>query len=214
VKFTVVDNSDNAVGGAIVTGEWSNGLIGIASCSTVTDGTCTIANLSYPNISTVPDPVFTITDVSRTDMVYDATANSDPDGDSDGTTITVLAPTPPPTAPTPGTVAVSDLDSSSVATSRRRWQATSTITVSDNLGNRVSNAVVSGSWSGGYSGSASCTTNSSGVCSVVTGNIANSKRSTTFTVANISDATLSYDAASNSDPDADSDGTSITVYKP
>jgi hypothetical protein len=211
VKFTVVDNNNNPVGAALVTGEWSNGLTGTASCSTINDGTCTIANLSYPKIADVPDPVFTVTDISRVDMVYDATANSDPDGDSDGTTITVYAPTPPLA---PSLISISDLDGSSVATNKHRWRGTTVITVSDDLGERISNAVVSGSWSGAYSGSTECTTDSNGTCSVVTGNIKNSKSSVTFTVSHISHATLTYDAAYNSDPDSDSDGTSITVNRP
>ncbi|WP_455223386.1 Kelch repeat-containing protein, partial [Kaarinaea lacus] len=210
VKFTIVDNNNSPVGGALVTGEWSNGLSGTASCSTINDGTCSIVNLSYPKIADVPDPVFTVTDVVRTDMVYDAVANSDPDGDSDGTSIIVYAPTTPPPVPTPSTMSVSDLDGISVSISRRSWQATTTITVLDDLGGTVANAIVEGVWTGGYSNTSNCTTDNNGMCSVVTGNIRNKNSSTTFTVSNISHASLNYDAATNSDIDLDSNGTSIT----
>ena len=38
--------------------------------------------------------------------------------------------------------------------------------------------------------------------------------SVTFTVTDVSHASLAYQAADNSDPDGDSDGSSITVSKP
>ena len=218
VMFTVVDDKNNPITGALVTGKWSNGLTGTASCSTINNGTCTIYNLSYPKIADVPNPVFTVTDVSQVDMVYDPSANSDPDSDSDGTTIVVTAPTPPPPpppAPTPSTVAIGDLDGSSATTSKRRWQATVTIVVVDDVGNRVSNTTVRGSWSGGYSGSGSCTTDGIGTCKVASGEISRKKSSATFTVSDIINYSgLTYNAALNSDPDGDSNGTSISVYKP
>lgn len=40
------------------------------------------------------------------------------------------------------------------------------------------------------------------------------KSSVTFTISNISHATLTYDPAANNDPDGDSNGTAITVRKP
>lgn len=183
-------------------------------CGTLPDGTCTIYNLSYPYYSTVTSAVFTVTDTSSSFTVYDATANRDPDGDSDGTTILIDAPQPPPPAPTPSTVSVSDLDGSSIKTSRSRWRATVTITVLNDLGNIVANVSITGNWSGGYSGTGTCITDSSGWCSVVTGNISIKSANTTFSATNISASGLSYNAAANSDPDGDSNGTSITVSKP
>jgi hypothetical protein len=38
--------------------------------------------------------------------------------------------------------------------------------------------------------------------------------SATFTVDTVSHATITYDPSANSDPDGDSDGTSITVNRP
>lgn len=38
--------------------------------------------------------------------------------------------------------------------------------------------------------------------------------SVTFTVNDVTHATLTYESAGNHDPDSDSDGTSITVSKP
>jgi hypothetical protein len=46
------------------------------------------------------------------------------------------------------------------------------------------------------------------------GNIHKRNSSTTFTVDDVSHASLTYDSSANTDPDGDSDGTSITVSKP
>lgn len=127
-------------------------------------------------------------------------------------------PPPPPPTPTPPPAAttshISDLDGTSFWVNSRRWKATITITVLDDLGSPVANATVDGDWSGGISGSASCTTDSSGSCSITSDKIRKKKADVTFTVTNISHATLSYNAAANSDPDGDSNGTVITVLKP
>lgn len=123
-------------------------------------------------------------------------------------------PPPPPPPAEPTTTHVSDLDGSSFWVNSRRWKATVTITVLDDLGNPVANATVDGNWSGGTSGSSSCSTDGSGVCSVTSGKIRKNKSSATFTVGDISHGTLSYDAAANGDPDGDSNGTAISVSKP
>jgi serine protease AprX len=80
--------------------------------------------------------------------------------------------------------------------------------------NPVTDATVSGSWSGGYSGSGECTTGSGGRCSVSSGYIWRGNSSTTFTVDSVTHATFTYEPANNHDPDGDSDGTSITVSRP
>jgi len=117
---------------------------------------------------------------------------------------------PPPPS---GEAHVGDLDRSTTS-ARNNWKATVTITAHDASHAVVSGATVSGTWSGGYSGSASCTTNSSGLCSVTTGNIQNKKTSVTFTVTNVAKSGYTYSAGLNHDPDGDSSGTTITVNKP
>jgi hypothetical protein len=122
--------------------------------------------------------------------------------------------TPPPTeTPTPvpsGTMHIGDLDGSSSGS--RRWSATVTIMVHDANENPVANATVYGTWD--YrSISADCTTDSTGTCSVTLNWIRPSLSSVTFTVDDITHDSLTYDALSNHDPDGDSDGTSIVVYK-
>ena len=123
-------------------------------------------------------------------------------------------PPPPPPPAEPTAVHVSDLDGSSFWVNSRRWKATVTIIVLDDLGNPVANATVNGNWSGGASGSDACSTDGSGVCSVTSDKIRKNKSSASFTVGNISHGTLSYDAAANADPDGDSNGTIISVSKP
>jgi hypothetical protein len=112
-----------------------------------------------------------------------------------------------------GTLHVGDLDGFGSALGRKKWRANVTITVLDAGGNLVSNASVEGTWSGGYSGTSACTTDSSGRCTVTSGNIDNGVGSENWMVSSVSHATLLYDSAENSDPDGDSDGTIITVSK-
>jgi hypothetical protein len=113
------------------------------------------------------------------------------------------------------TIHVGDLDGSSRwAFGTWVWDATVTIEVHDANHNPLPDATVSGTWSGGYSGSAECTTGGDGRCSVTTDYIWRSGTSTTWTVDGVSKAGYTYEQADNHDPDGDSDGTSITVQRP
>ena len=91
-----------------------------------------------------------------------------------------------------------------------------TIRVHDGSHANVRSAVVSGTWSGGASGTASCTTATNGTCSVKTSKLANSVASATFTVTGVTKAGSTYAVASNHEPDAGdtSTGTTITVNRP
>lgn len=112
----------------------------------------------------------------------------------------------------PTTIHIADLDGRSTR-SLFSWRATVTITVRDNDQNTVAGATVSGAWSGGASGGGSCITGSSGQCSITSGNISNSVSSTAFTVNSVAHATLTYQPAANQDPDGDSNGTKITIFR-
>jgi hypothetical protein len=81
----------------------------------------------------------------------------------------------------------------------------------------VANATVDGTFSGAYSASDSCTTDASGWCGVTSPYVVKggpSQGSMTWTVDDVTHATLTYAPGDNTDPDGDSDGTSITVNKP
>ena len=111
------------------------------------------------------------------------------------------------------TIHVGDLDGST-ALVRKNWNATVLVTVHDASHSPVANVTVSGSWTGGFSGAASCVTDLSGQCSLTTSNMNSKKTSVTFTVTSLSHPPDTYDASSNHDPDPDSTGTTITLTKP
>ena len=116
------------------------------------------------------------------------------------------------TTPVPPQSHVGDLDGSATNT-KNSWQAAVTVTVHDAVHQGLSGATMTGTWSGGFSGSASCTTDAAGQCVVQTGSISRNKPSVTFTVTNVT-SSLTYAAAGNHDPDGSSNGSSITVIKP
>jgi hypothetical protein len=108
---------------------------------------------------------------------------------------------------------VGDLDTNTVSAPRNRWNAIVSVKVHDALGNPVANVDVDGSWSAGTSGGGTCSTNSSGECSVTKNNVKSNIPSVTFTVDNLAHSTLNYKPSANHDPDPDSLGTTIVVYK-
>jgi serine protease AprX len=124
-------------------------------------------------------------------------------------------PTPTPTAaptPVPTTIHVGDLDGASTRLSKS-WTATVTILVHNSNEQPVANAVVSGKWSKGASGTASCTTDTSGQCVVSKTGNKNTTTSVTFSITGVTYPTLSYQASSNHDPDGDSNGTTIMIVR-
>lgn len=108
-----------------------------------------------------------------------------------------------------GSMHIADLDGVGTTKSRNNWNASVTATVLDVNNFPVSGATVNGTW--GKSSTASCTTSTSGTCSVSKGSKALSE---TFTVTGVTHSTLTYDATANTDPDGDSNGTVITIIKP
>jgi len=116
-------------------------------------------------------------------------------------------------APTLSPIHVGDLDATT-SISGKTWTAHVTIRVDTATHGAVSGAVVTGTWSGGTSGSASCTTTSSGTCSVSKAKLARaSVASVTFTVIGVVKAGSTYVPGSNHDPDG-GNGTSIVVTRP
>jgi hypothetical protein len=117
-------------------------------------------------------------------------------------------------APSAQSMSVADLDGASSPSGKgRKWSATVTVLVEDDLGAAVPGATVSGSWSGGASGTGSCLTDGDGLCTINKGGLKNNASAVTFGVTGVA-GPLSYDSALNSDPDGDSNGTTISITKP
>jgi serine protease AprX len=128
-------------------------------------------------------------------------------------TATAVPPTLTPTATTVPSLHVGDLDRSTTA-GASGWTAKVVIEVHSSSHGLVSGANVAGSWSGGYTGTGSCTTDGTGRCQIATGNISKKVASVTFTVSAVSKSGYVYQSASNHNPDGDSNGTTIMINKP
>lgn len=111
----------------------------------------------------------------------------------------------------PDTIHIGDLDGSSRRMFWGIWAATVTMTAHDTDHNPVPGATIYGLFSDGAS-VFQCTTNSSGRCSVQ--GYQWFLNSLTFTVGDVYHVDLDYEPTDNHDPDGDSDGTSITVFRP
>jgi hypothetical protein len=108
---------------------------------------------------------------------------------------------------------IDDLDGVS-SKAGKNWKASITIIVYNTDQKPVTDATVSGSWSGGYAGTVTCITDRNGQCTVTTSAIVGKQNSVAFTVDGVTHAMITYQPAANTDPDGDSDGTTITVNKP
>jgi hypothetical protein len=112
-------------------------------------------------------------------------------------------------APGGDTMHVSDLDGAAT-NEGATWTALTTIAVVDNTGQAVAGATVAGTWSSG--GAPQCTTDAAGRCTVALPDIAKRNGTVGFSVSDVV-GPLPYDPAANTDPDGDSNGTTITVSK-
>jgi len=122
-------------------------------------------------------------------------------------------PTPEPPTPTPAPgMHVGDLDGVGYPVMMDIWYAEVTIMVHDGNHNPLSDATVSGEFSGEI-WSWECTTDSSGQCTIESDWIW-SESSVTFTVRDVYHPDYPYEPDNNHDPDGDSDGTVITVQAP
>ena len=103
---------------------------------------------------------------------------------------------------------IGDLDGVSTI-QKGSWTASVTVTVHNANHSPVANATVSASWSIG--GTGSCTTDANGQCILSRTTIPKKKQSVIFTIVNVTNSTFLYRSVDNHDPDADSNGTSVTV---
>ncbi len=130
---------------------------------------------------------------------------TDDDGATDFEQKTVVV-----TGPGGGTTMhVGDLDATAFV-EQRTWGAIVTVLVASNTGSPVQGATVSGTWRRG--GTGSCVTTATGRCTITLTGIKVSAEQ--FTVTGVTHATLSYTPAANTDPDGDSNGTTITIQEP
>jgi hypothetical protein len=109
---------------------------------------------------------------------------------------------------------VADLDGMGLP-DKNRWQASVTVTVLDDGQAPVGQATVRGLWNGGDLNGGECVTDGNGQCSLAS-DIVNSKQYSelTFAVVEVIQDNHTYQAVDNSDPDGDSDGTTIVVNRP
>ncbi|HZA98319.1 MAG TPA: hypothetical protein VE399_06045 [Gemmatimonadales bacterium] len=85
VTIRIHDAAEGAVANATVTGTWTGVAAGTASCTTGTTGSCAVSKTNLQNGTAT----FTVGNVTRGTLQYDATANHDSDGDSNGTEISL-----------------------------------------------------------------------------------------------------------------------------
>ena len=77
------------------------------------------------------------------------------------------------------------------------WNAVVTILVTDEAGDPVTNATVSGTWSKGFFAATSCTTDANGQCTVEQTGIGNMTRRVTFAVDDVTHSALTYNSLLN-----------------
>jgi hypothetical protein len=179
INLTWVDKSSDETGFRIDRCDGAGCTI-FSTIATVAAGTTTYSNLFLNPSTQYSYEVFALrnTLVSSPSNVAQAT--------------TQAAQPPPATVMHVGT-----LTGSSAANGKSGWRATVTVGIRD-VGNQpVANATVTGSWSGGSSGSASCVTGTAGTCSVTSAKLANNVTSVTFTVSNVTRAGSTYNPAGN-----------------
>jgi subtilisin family serine protease len=121
-------------------------------------------------------------------------------------------PVPPPPTPASG-FHIGDLDRSTSST-KTAWTAKVTVNAHTSTHAGLSGVAVTGSWTGGYAGTSTCTTDSKGRCQVISAALAKTATSVMFTLTNATRSGYAYLPANNHDPDGDSNGTTITVARP
>jgi len=87
-------------------------------------------------------------------------------------------------------------------TSKSSWSASTTVTMHSATHAALSSVLVTVSFSGATSGTASCTTNSRGSCTVTRSGLSNNASSITFTVTGATRSGYSYNAAENDRPNS------------
>lgn len=130
-------------------------------------------------------------------------------------TYTSTPPATPTSTVTPViTFHIGDLDGKSALVVSTYWKATVTIRVHTANEQPLAGVKVYVKWSNGATGTGSCTTNTSGVCSITKGKFSTNITSVTLTITNAALTSYTYTPTANHDPDGESNGTVIIVPKP
>lgn len=133
------------------------------------------------------------------------------DGDGSGGTFSIDLFTGP-VGTAPGTVLhVGDLDGSGTIVSAKKWRAKVTVTAHAADHAPIAGVTVTGVWTGNVA--ATCVTNQKGKCSIAK-RFTRKKASVQFGITTLESAGDTYQSSANHDPDADSNGTTITVTRP
>ncbi|WP_374689885.1 hypothetical protein [Promineifilum sp.] len=171
-----------------------------------------IGSMTFADCTTGPVPTPTSTSTATATPI----ATNTPTPTATATATRTPTPTATATPPSSNAMRVADLDGVAVYTSGgNRWKATVTIKVVNGSNVPVSGATVRGKWTNGATGNVSCKTNASGLCNIVKTDLrTNNVSSVTFTVTNVIKSGQTYNAAANSDPDGDSNGTVIVISRP
>ncbi len=106
-----------------------------------------------------------------------------------------------------------DLDRKSALVTATTWKATVTLKVHNANEQLLSGVKVNVKWTNGATGTTSCTTNTSGVCTVTKTGLSTNIASVTLTVTSATRTGFIYQVTANHDPDGESNGTTIVVPK-
>jgi hypothetical protein len=202
VSVTVANVGDQTVGGAI-------GVTLTDVTDGVTVGTQTIPAGFAAGASTTLGFTWNTTGRSLGSHTLRATQSFADDNAGNDSRTTAVALVAPPSGD--GSMHVGDLDGNRTSQGRT-WTAILTVQVHDALHAPVTGVTVTGVFSAGASGSRSCTTGSTGSCTIARNKLRSG--SITFTVASATGSGLTYTSAANHDIDGGTNGTTITVARP
>lgn len=169
----------------------------------------TFTSTTIPSNTPTSLPTFTATSTPTKTATTQATFTRTPTA----TRTSTATRTPTPTKTPLPLFHIGDLDQTATQTSSTSWTATVTIYAHNASETPLSGVKVNIKWTGGATGTTSCTTNSSGFCRV-SKSLSTSKTSITLTVTGATKSSYTYKSANNHDVDGGSTGTIITVSKP
>jgi protocatechuate 3,4-dioxygenase beta subunit len=181
------------------------------NCGTDERGICSLTSIQL--VESYASATFIVDDITHSEVLeysYDGLSNTDPDEDSDGTSIQI-------TRPEATGIFVADLDGLNT-TNGSKWRTRVTTLILDEYSNPVYEAKVIGYWSYSPTRLVSCDTDLAGKCSLLSSEFESRDQDAIgFTVVDTTHPapiSFAYEANLNSDPDGDSDGTTLRMQRP